>query len=168
MVFGRAPPGRHTGPPSSDAKQPKYDPHLSHPRKLDAGFRRDIIPPDEIVNIDADPSGSSDEYEEVPVCSGCDKELFLGNEAEKDSARPYALRCGHLVCAECAAKGKARKPSAAKSKKGKGRKSKVEQTLEGQGFALPWVGCPVKSCDGASTAWNRKVGDQDGLWDVYL
>lgn len=148
--------------PMPNDKPAKYDFKKSHPHNLDPGFSRSIVPPDEIISLDADPGAADDDYEEVPVCAGCERELFLGNEAEKDSARPYALRCGHLVCAECAAKGKKAKQSRG-GKKGKGKKAKVEE-----GFAPMWTGCPVKSCDGASTAWTRKVGHEDGIWDVFL
>jgi len=145
----------------STAKQPKFDANKSHPRKMDPGYRKDIVPPDEVVNVDQD---SADDDEEVPVCAGCDKELFLGNETDKDHARPYALKCGHLICAECASARKARKKPKAK----KGYRSKKSEAAEEVGFAKPWEGCPVKSCNGGGTAWHRKVGSDDGLWDVYL
>jgi len=168
--------------------QPKYDASKSHPHKLPKGFRRDVIPPEDIIDLDASTScfKTDSEEEEVPVCAGCDQELFLGDQDNHSAFRPCVLKCGHLICAECASEGKKRflserkAATKAKPKKGKGKgraKTKAVVTEMGKEIVLdedmvmvqgPWKGCPVVGCDGDKTAWNRKLGADTGLWQVFV
>ena len=176
---------------------PKYDVAKSHPIKLAKGYRRTVVPPEQVVVLHSDDSaesgseGSEAEYEEVPCCAACPTELFLapappteadGKAALKSAhARPHALKCGHLICAQCAADGKKRLGGRSKGRggrgKARGKKGRGRASIEANGGMTVidldsdvaiWTGCPVYNCDGAGTAWNAKVGDVDGLWQVFF
>lgn len=88
---------------------PKYDINESHPRKLARGFRRDVVPPAPVIDLDKtiDADADSEEEEEVPVCAACKTELFVPQmEGDKSASRPCALKCGHIICAGCVYTGR--------------------------------------------------------------
>lgn len=175
----------------------KYDSSLSHPRKQDKGFRKDVVAPAKVIAIDQTFDGEEeDEYEDVPICAACETQLFIPEaEGSKEASRPCAIRCGHLICAACYVKGRSfsrkqsnRKRNATRAAKtatsSKGKKKDAaaatiqkEPTngidIETQGIVErlepgEWIGCPVPTCDGAGTQWQRKLGHPEGLWEVYL
>jgi hypothetical protein len=105
------------GSTSQAPPEPKYLAAKSHPRKLERHFKKDVVNPDDVIDVDSDAEDDSAEWEEVPICAGCDRELFLGDPESQDGSRPCALsgsslfvwsllepgaECGHLVCALCA------------------------------------------------------------------
>lgn len=158
------------GPDLAHQKKPKYSVAKSHPRKLQPGFRRDVVPPDEVLMVEDDESPSSDDFEEVPQCASCDKELFISSEAGTDAARPYALRCGHIICAECAAEIKTA-ATTSRATRGRGKKAKVVQPRVVKESTLTWSKCPVKDCDGGNTIFKGakgKLGTETGMWEVFM
>ncbi|ORY73618.1 hypothetical protein BCR35DRAFT_333627 [Leucosporidium creatinivorum] len=96
-------------------KGKKYGVRMSHPQKIEEGFTRDILelpdpddpppPPAKRKKGSKTTSNSNAEPELLePVCSSCLEPLLL---AQSGSQRPWALRCGHVVCGGCI--GSARK-----------------------------------------------------------
>lgn len=91
----------------------KYDIQESHPRKLARGFRRDVVPPAPVIELDKTIDGDlkleeeEEEEEEVPVCASCKTELFVPQtEGDKSATRPCAIKCGHIICAACVVLGR--------------------------------------------------------------
>lgn len=95
-------------------KGKKYGPRMSHPHKIEQGFARDIIelpdpddpppPPAKRKKGSKAPAPAAKPELLEPVCSSCLEPLLL---AQSGSQRPWALRCGHVVCGGCI--GSARK-----------------------------------------------------------
>lgn len=121
----------------------KYGVRMSHPRAVEKGFARDLVDPDEPPS--APPSkkakgkGKAATHEaadfpapdpQVPVCASCLDPLYLNQETGQ---KPFALACGHVVCAKClkGAKGRAQEikdaedEAAGVGKVGKGRKGRI-------------------------------------------
>lgn len=92
-------------------KGKKYGVRMSHPRKVEEGFSRDVVNPLEEGESRPKSKGKGKgkkvvEKEEVePVCAGCLEPLLLAQSGER---RPWALRCGHVVCGRCVGDAKMR------------------------------------------------------------
>lgn len=93
----------------------KYGVRMSHPRKVEEGFSRDIVnPPDDddpvpVVTTTTKGRGKKKAKEPPvemePVCASCLDPLLLAQSGEK---RPWALKCGHVVCGRCIGDAKMR------------------------------------------------------------
>lgn len=169
---------------ASRLPEPKFDATKSHPGKLERGFRRDVVPPSDIINVDASiqDDDQEDEYEEVPICAACDTELFVPeSEGDKSVAsRPCALKCGHVICAACTQAQRSHYRShimrVSREKKRKGAHIAPEAEQHGIKESVTpamikegkWLGCPVEGCDGAGTQPLRAMGHPDGMWQIYI
>lgn len=94
----------------------KYAVRVSHPRKMEVGFSRDIIPPPELDDSPPPPPTaplrkSTAKANQLPpeplepICASCLEPLFLAQTGEK---RPWGLKCGHVVCGKCIGDAKMR------------------------------------------------------------
>ena len=88
-------------------KGKKYGVRMSHPRRIEEGFSRDVIAP--LEEGEARPQGRKGKGRKVvemePVCAGCVETLLLAQSGER---RPWALKCGHVVCGKCVGDAKMR------------------------------------------------------------
>ncbi|KAK4054017.1 hypothetical protein OIO90_003662 [Microbotryomycetes sp. JL221] len=105
----------------------RYTVKTSHPRKLEPGFMRDIVSPEDqrekiaLNNKKAatlnglpnkkrkrakvGPGAPASDVEVEPVCASCLTRLLL---AQSDDGRLWALKCGHVVCGKCIGQAKER------------------------------------------------------------
>ena len=107
-LYGGPPPG--WGGAAKVRKAKKYGIKMSHPRKIEDGFAKDIIdqdasPPPQAKKKSkkAVPAPPTTVLE--PVCASCLEPLLLAQSGEQ---RPWALRCGHVVCGSCVVAAKDR------------------------------------------------------------
>ncbi|KDE04726.1 hypothetical protein MVLG_04865 [Microbotryum lychnidis-dioicae p1A1 Lamole] len=96
----------------------KYAIKMSHPRKVESGFSRDIVEP---IDPNAPPAPTTSKrggakggrgkakdvqvIEMEPVCASCLDPFLL---AQSGNGRPWALRCGHCVCGKCVNEARSR------------------------------------------------------------
>lgn len=92
----------------------KYGIRLSHPKGIEDGFSRDIIPPPELADTPppepahhrgrkSKPKIPPPQME--PACAACLERLLLAQNGER---KPWALKCGHVVCGKCIGEAKMR------------------------------------------------------------
>ncbi|KAI5481849.1 zinc finger, RING-type protein [Pseudohyphozyma bogoriensis] len=99
---------------SNKSKGKKWGVKMSHPKRVEDGFSRDIKDPDDDEPAPAPKkrkgakgaaTPAKPKEDLVPGCASCLEPLLL---AQAGLGRPWALKCGHVVCGRCVGDAKMR------------------------------------------------------------